>query len=219
MQYIDIHRHPPLSNDNGNVISIVDISSIDPSAPILSPYCSLGIHPWFLTEENSALRLHHLERLLQNNTIVAIGEAGLDTMRGAEMDIQQRIFDKVVSLSEQYQKTLIIHCVKAWDKLLALHKNRKVTQTWIVHGFHGSHELASQLLKRKIMLSFGIKLLKDNKLQSTFSKIPINALFLETDDANINIADVYQAAAAIKGITGETLKRRLFENFVIAISL
>ena len=215
MKYVDIHRHPPLSNDNDDVISIVDISSPDARADLQSvhPARSYGIHPWFLTEENAAPQLLQLERLLQNDAIVAIGEVGLDAVRGAGMETQQRVFEKVISLSEQYQKPLIIHCVKAWDKLLSLHKNHKATRTWIIHGFHGNYELASQLLKRKMMLSFGAKLLKDDRLQAVFAKIPIDSLFLETDDAEVAIADVYLAAATIRKLEMESLKPVVFENF------
>ena len=217
MKYVDIHVHPLLTDDNDDVISIVDISSLDARTDLQSvcsvPYCTYGIHPWFLTKDNATPQLLQLERLLQNNAIIAIGEVGFDAIRGADMDTQHRIFEKVISLSEHYQKTLIIHCVKAWDKLLSLHKNHKATQTWIIHGFHGNYELASQLLNRKMMLSFGAKLLKDERLRSVFSKIPIDSLFLETDDAEVGIADVYLAAATIRKLEMETLKNVVFENF------
>ena len=223
MKYVDIHRHPPLSDDNDDVISIVDISSPDAHAcsdlQSVHPVCSYGVHPWFLTEENAALQLHQLELLLQHDAIVAIGEVGLDAVRGAGMETQQRVFEKVISLSEQYRKPLIIHCVKAWDKLLSLHKNYKATQTWIIHGFHGNYELASQLLNRKMMLSFGAKLLKNDKLQAVFAKIPIDSLFLETDDAEVSIADVYLAAATIKKLEMETLKNVVFENLTVYSSI
>jgi TatD DNase family protein len=166
-----------------------------------------------LTEKNAVSQLQQLEILLRINAINAIGEAGFDTMRGADMELQERIFEKVITLSEHYQKPLIIHCVKAWDKLLALHKNRKIKQTWIVHGFHGNYELALQLIKRNMALSFGCKLLNDTKLQSVFSKIPIDSLFLETDDTKMNIVDIYRTAATIREIDVETLRNRLFETF------
>jgi len=212
MKYIDIHVHTPLP-DNSDVISIVDISSPVSSALIAPPYCSYGIHPWFLTEDNAASQLFQLETLLQNNTIVAIGEVGLDAMRGADRTLQERTFEAVITLSERYQKPLIIHCVKAWDKLLSLHKNRKAQQTWLIHGFQGNNELALQLTKRNILLSFGAKLLNDTKIQTVFPQIPIHFVFFETDDARMNIADIYQTAATIRKIEVETLKNAVFENF------
>ena len=212
MKYINIHVHPPLLDDD-DVISVVDISSSAPSVPIATPYCSYGIHPWFLTEENAENQLHQLETLLQNNAIIAIGEVGFDAVRAANMDLQHRVFEEVISLSEHYQKPLIIHCVRAWDKLLQLHKKRKVTQRWLIHGFHGSHELALQLLKRDMLLSFGAKLLTDGKLQSIFSKIPIESVFLETDDAETRIADIYQTAATVRKMEEEMLKNIFLKNF------
>ena len=221
IKYIDIHSHTPLSDYNGDVISIVDISApcekplrlCGKDTSISTPYCSFGIHPWFLSNENADNQLNELENLLQNNAIIAIGEVGFDALRGADMTLQERIFEQIITLSEEYQKPLIIHCVKAWDKLLSLHKSRKVRQTWIIHGFHAHHELALQLIKRNIMLSFGCKILTDSKLQSVFSKLPINSLFLESDDTTINIIDLYRTAAAIRNIDVETLKNEMFENF------
>jgi len=216
MKYIDIHTHTPLCN-NSEVISIVDISL--PSMPAVStPYCSYGIHPWFLSEENAASQLQQLELLLQNNAIIAIGEAGFDVLRGADMALQERVFEEVISLSEHYQKPLIIHCVKAWDKLLALHKSRKIKQRWIIHGFQAHHELALQLNKRDILLSFGNKLLTDSKLQSVFSKIPIDFFFLESDDAEVGIVDIYRMAAVVKGMDEKTLQNVLYENFMRVFS-
>jgi len=214
MKYIDIHTHTPLC-DNNEVISIVDISSLSSPVSVLPSYCSYGIHPWFLSEENAVAQLQLLETLLQNNAIVAIGEAGFDAIRGAGMALQERIFGKIITLSEHYQKPLIIHCVKAWDKLLALHKSRKVKQRWIVHGFHAHYELASQLIRHNISLSFGATLLHDNNLQSVFSQIPIDFLFLESDDAvAVNIVDVYRTAAMVRKMDVEMLKSGLFENFI-----
>jgi len=213
MKYIDIHTHTPLSDYNGDVISIVDISSPTADTSISAPYCSFGIHPWFLNEENADNQLNELETLLQNNDIIAIGEVGFDALRGADMTLQEYIFEQIITLSEKYQKPLIIHCVKAWDKLLSLHKSRKVRQTWIIHGFHAHHELALQLIKHNIMLSFGCKLMTDSKLQSVFSKLPINSIFLESDDATMNIIDLYRTAAAIRNIDVETLKNEVFDGF------
>jgi TatD DNase family protein len=213
MKYINLHVHPPLSDHNSDVISVVDISSPTPSMSTAPPYCSYGIHPWSLSEENAVSQLQQLETLLQNNTIVAIGEVGFDAVRGADMALQERVFEEIITLSEHYKRPLIIHCVKAWDELLSCHKNRKVLQTWLIHGFHAHHELALQLTKRNILLSFGCKLLNNTKLQSVFSKIPVDFLFLETDNAGVNIVDLYRTAAAIRKIEVETLKDSLFENF------
>ena len=214
MKYINIHTHLPLL-DNEDVISVVDVSS---SATISTPYCSYGVHPWFLTEKNAESQLCQLEILLKINAITAIGEVGFDAVRGAKMDLQQRIFDAIISLSEYYQKPLIIHCVKAYDRILSLHKKRNIEQTWIVHGFKGSCELALQLISRNIMLSFGCKLLKDDIIQSVLEKIPTNSIFLETDDADVNIVDIYKIAATIRKIDIETLRGILYESFIRVFS-
>lgn len=217
MKFIDIHTHTP-SFDSDDVISIVDISATAPPTLTAPTYCSYGIHPWFMTEKKAVLQLQQLETLLQNNAIIAIGEVGFDVVRGADMALQEHIFENVVTLSEHYRKPLIIHCVKAYDKLLSYCKNRKIQQKWIIHGFYGNSDRALQLTKQNIYLSFGAKLLNNAKLQSVFSKIPINFLFLETDTSKINITDIYQAAATIKKTEIKTIKHAVFENFMNTVN-
>jgi TatD DNase family protein len=218
MKYIDIHVHPPLFDDS-EVISVVDISSSAKSISILTQYCTYGIHPWFLTEESLDSQVYILEDLLKNNAIIAIGEVGIDKIRSENIETQLHVFDIIISLSEYYKKPLIIHCVKGFDNLLSLHKNRKVKQPWIIHGFHGNHELALQLIRHKILLSFGAKLLKDSKLQSVFSKTPIDFIFLETDNSENSIIEVYKTATAIKNIDIKTLRSIVCENFKRIFSL
>jgi len=213
MKYVNIHLHPPLF-DTDDVISIPDISSSDISVSHSTLYSSFGIHPWFLTEENATLQFQRLESLLQNDAIIAIGEVGLDAIRDANMSLQLLVFKQIISLSEHYKKPLIIHCVKAYEKLLYFHKRRNVKQPWIIHGFHGNIELVKQLVKRNLFLSFGSKLLQDSKLHSVFSIIPLDSIFLETDNDKINITEIYQVAAEIRNIDVEILKNALYKNFI-----
>ena len=68
---------------------------------------------------------------------VAVGEAGFDKLTAAPMELQVRMFEKQVELSEKYRLPLIIHCVKAMDELLAVRKKLNPAQPWIWHGFRG----------------------------------------------------------------------------------
>ena len=55
-----------------------------------------------------------LRVLVSGSGVVAIGEAGLDTLAESPMDLQKEVFLAQANLAEETHKPLIIHCVKAW---------------------------------------------------------------------------------------------------------
>jgi TatD DNase family protein len=211
MSFINLHTHfYPLSEDE---TAIVNITSSQIPNSTRSIFYSAGIHPWFLTAENAQSSLSTLDSLLRTGNLIAIGETGYDLLRGAEIVLQDKIFNDVVSLSEFFHKPLIIHCVKAWEQLLKIRKLRKPKQTWILHGFQGNTVVAHQMLKHEIRLSFGVNLLNNKKLQLAFAAVPIDLLFLETDNHNFDIKSLYIHAAAIRSMETNMLKQKLFHNF------
>ena len=138
---------------------------------------SVGIHPWWTAEEEN------VERLLQGLSfwathpqVVRIGECGLDKLQGAVEAVQTEVFLQHIALSEALQKPLTIHCVKAFDRLLALRKQMCPTQGWAIHGFRGKSKLAQQLLKAGFDLSFGARY-----NEAAFQLCPTDRRFQETD--------------------------------------
>lgn len=114
---------------------------------------SVGIHPWDTATLGSEADIEQVRRLAALPQVVAIGEAGLDALRGAPLSEQERVFEAHVAISEAAGKPLIIHAVRTLHLILALHKRLRPTQTWIIHAFRGSAALAAQLAERGIHLS------------------------------------------------------------------
>lgn len=117
--------------------------------------CSVGLHPWYVNE----MWQQQLERLqldIQLPNVVAIGECGLDMVKGPELSLQLAAFEAQIRLAETHRLPLIIHCVRAFDQLLQLQKKYNPQQLWIVHGFRGKPQLAQQLLACGIRLSFAV---------------------------------------------------------------
>ena len=84
----------------------------------------------------------------------------------------------------------------------------------IVHGFNNNKEIALQLLKSGCYFSFGKALLiKDSNASQVISIIPSDRLFLETDDADTTIENIYSAASNILNLETETLKKIISANF------
>lgn len=129
------------------------ITSVEPGEDTAgAERLSVGIHPWHAdTGDIDAVRT----LALTDPRVVAIGECGLDRFRGPSPDIQQQVFEKHILLSEELRLPLIIHCVRAYNDILALHKKHNPAQPWIIHGFRGKPELARQLVRQSLYLSLG----------------------------------------------------------------
>ena len=170
---------------------------------------SVGIHPWYIASFAASLNdsKARFEELLDHPQVLAVGEAGLDKLAAAPMQLQVAVFKEQVELSEKYELPLIIHCVKAMDELLALRKERAPKQPWIWHGFRGKPEQAKQLLQKGFYLSFGM-----HYSSEAMNVVPDSRLFLETDDSPVDIEDVLRDAAKVRGVEVETLQAIVRKN-------
>ena len=179
-EFKDIHSHNRIPADD-RVISL-DYDSDVPS----EGYYSIGIHPWRTAEIDSLYDLmYSLAAKASKENVVAIGETGLDRLRGADMMWQIELFTAQARLAEQIDKPLVIHCVKAFDVLMALKKKLKPRQTWVVHGFRGKPETARQLLDAGISSSFGEKF-NPEALRIVDDK----RLYTETDESQADIDSI-----------------------------
>lgn len=83
-----------------------------------------------------------IENIASRNTLVAIGECGLDKVCKTDFVLQQEVFAAHIILANKLKKPLVLHCVKAYDeiiKMLSLHKNLVHV---IFHGFNKNPLLA-----------------------------------------------------------------------------
>ncbi len=208
MDFIDIHTHKKQLSEN--VFSVANKYPV--SLDFTSPF-SIGIHPWFINKNKIEAELIILAKKLQHKNCVALGECGLDKVIKTDFELQKTVFKKQIQLSEKYQKPLIIHCVKAYQDIVELKKELKPTQVWLVHGFNKNWQVAQSLLKNGILLSFGTAMINHKKLQEVVAKVPLEKLFLETDDKDDAIVEVYVKVAKLKGVPLEILQQKIQENF------
>ena len=132
MAYFDIHTHT-IPQDASQAILSVDTHSLPIGENIR--HASIGIHPWYLTEPHAEAQWKALQDSVNDPRIIAIGEAGLDKLKGASISLQTSIFRKEIDLAETYGLPMVIHCVRAFNELIQLKKAYKPTQPWIIHGF------------------------------------------------------------------------------------
>ncbi|MCD8269786.1 MAG: TatD family hydrolase [Parabacteroides sp.] len=204
MIYYDIHTHqPPVHPEDIAIINTIVKDEGDLLLP--AQWCSMGIHPWYIYNVREQLSL--LESALSDPSVVAIGEAGLDKLAEASLDIQQSTFREQALLAEKADKPLIIHSVKAWAELIAMKRSVKPRMPWIVHGFRGNAELAGQLIHQGFYLSFG-EHFNSQALQAAWP----GYLLAETDDKEIDIRSVYRQIATSLHISLEELVITLERN-------
>ena len=217
--YINIHTHK--NNIDKEFIEITNID-VDNHVNVDVPFFySLGIHPWEC--QQPSVNNHWLEnrldnlasRCLNDSSLKAIGECGIDRVCNVDLDIQKAIFIKQIEISEQYNKPMIIHAVKSHSDLLSIRKETKAKMPWIIHGFQGNEHIVSQYLRHDIYLSLGDVLFKnESKATELLKHIPHERLFMETDISERSIVDVYERAALLSGHSTDELRSDIFNNFV-----
>ncbi|MGE4287233.1 MAG: TatD family hydrolase [Salinivirgaceae bacterium] len=175
---------------------------------------SLGLHPWQLNEINLTEALKVLDEQAAHKAICAVGEIGIDRAISTSVESQVQAFKAQHTLAEKYRLPVIIHCVRAWSDLAALHKQLKPQIPWIFHGFNSSLQTARQLIGLGAYLSFGPALLHHAKVKDVFQQIPAEFLFLETDDSDEKIESIYQKAAELRHICVDELTDRVYANFI-----
>ena len=208
MQFIDIHTHT--SSIQKDVFSIENKypNSTDFSTPF-----SIGIHPWYISENTLQNDIKIIEEQLSSENCYALGECGLDRITDVDFSLQIKVFKQQIRLSEKYNKPLIIHCVRAFQEIIQLKKEMNPKQPWIVHGFNKNHQIALDLIRHQICMSFGKSLLKNEKLQETFSKLPLDFLFLETDTSEEHIENIYNIASELRKTEKQIIINTVKQNF------
>lgn len=208
--YIDIHTHHNSEND---VIYLLNLPVDFQTIPI-DTFFTIGLHPWFIKEKNSTSELDRMCKQISNKNMLAIGECGLDKLIDVPFIFQESVFIEQLKIAEENKKPLLIHCVKAFNEVIKIKKEMKLTVPLIIHGFNNNKQIAQQLLKNGFYISLGKALLKSNSNASkVISTVPLEKLFLETDDANISIKTIFEAAAKYLKMDIEALKEQIYINF------
>ncbi|WP_426475412.1 TatD family hydrolase [Chryseobacterium balustinum] len=172
------------------------------------PY-SIGIHPQDIQFESIECQFDWLKSNITENCF-AIGECGLDGLISTEQKIQEQVFKRHIEISNEFKKPLIIHCVRKFYEVISFRKI--ANQPMIIHGFNKKQSIADDLLKNKFYLSFGKPVLYNLSLQNVLKTTPLDKIFLETDNEDFNIEELYVKVSELKGISLERFNEQILEN-------
>jgi TatD DNase family protein len=217
LEFLDIHTHRRAATDG--VVGVECLSKAELENGYRgSRFISVGIHPWWVEdfpEDIDALK-KHIEVLLAEGAVWAIGETGIDRAYPEFLDFQKELFLWHLRLSEKYQLPLVIHNVRASADFLGIIKAEKPTSPWIFHDFRGNETMMRDLLRLhpQSYFSFGLSIDNSPQIRELLPVVPLEHLFLETDNQkHLDIEDIYVRASEFIKIDLDFLKSQIWLNF------
>ncbi len=198
MKCFDAHTHTIPDNHKGIYQS---------DAVYTESLFSVGIHPWNADVKS----LREIIPAIHHENCRAIGEVGLDRLRGPSMEIQRAMLLAQLNLANELQKPVIFHLVRAWDEFYALLKSKQTP--WIIHGFNSPKQV-SRLLQTKVLFSLGPASLQNPHMQPILTQIPLNRILFETDDTAIDIHQVYLDYSRATSTPLEEVYAQIEQNFL-----
>ncbi len=180
---------------------------------------ALGLHPVFL-DRHQAEHLDDLERALEHERPLAVGEIGLDFFH-PEPDYgrQRTLLEEQLALAAHFQLPVLLHVRKAHEEVLCALRQADVPGG-IAHAFNGNLQQAYRYLELGFKLGFGGMLTfeRSRKLRDLARALPDDALVLETDAPDMTVAahrggrnspeylpDCLNALAEVRGDSPETI--------------
>jgi TatD DNase family protein len=209
MRFFNLHTHKFTNQET--VLELVNQYPQEFDASI--PNYSIGIHPWYINEERLEIDLQIIESKLQEPNCLALGECGLDKRIEMPLELQQKVFEKQLLLAQKYNKPVVIHCVAAFQEVIATKKRLEITVPMPIHGFSKNKKVAKELIDNGFYISFGKYLLLNPELETVFLSIPNDRFFLETDTVEEGIEAVYDLASRYKKWSMDEVKQQINSNF------
>lgn len=205
MTFIDTHSHIYLSDFDEDrslivegainvgvhkiLLPNVDSGTIDSMLRLCQSYPDnclpmIGLHPTSV-KENVEDELAIVEKLLKENSFIAIGEIGIDLYWDKTFFAEQEeAFRFQVALAKKYNLPIVIHSRDSFDELFNLLDGMNTTDlNGVFHCFTGT-----EIQAKKIITEYGFKLgiggvltFKNSGLAEQIKDIGLEHFILETD--------------------------------------
>ena len=145
-------------------------------------YVTIGYHPSeaSITADADILELEN--QIKSNDSVVGIGEIGLDYHYGKEdIDLQKDLFRKQMKIAEKYNLPVVIHSRDATEDTIKILKEFP-NVIGDIHCFSGSIETAKIYVSMEYKIGIGgVVTFKNSNLYKVVEAIGINNILLETD--------------------------------------
>jgi TatD DNase family protein len=200
--YIDTHAHldfPQFKEDVEAVVQraidsgvgrIINIgTTVESSREVVSLakrfdccYATIGIHPHDAKDVNGA-SYEELEKLGQQEKVVAVGEIGLDFYRNlSPKETQVEVFERLLDLAQSLKLPVVIHARDATSECLEI-LGKRTGLRGVMHCFSSSPANAVRTVEMGLFISCCGQITYPNaqKLREKFSQISPEKFMLETD--------------------------------------
>jgi TatD DNase family protein len=190
-------------------------------------YASVGIHPNDCLNTSKA-DLDEVEKMVQTDKAIAIGEIGLDYYRQYTLkEKQQDVLRKQVRLARKLGLPIIIHNRDAHEDIYKILKDEKAEEIGgVFHSFSGDLKFLESILALNYHVSFtGPVTFKNTNYNKLIETVPVEQLLLETDSPFLApvpfrgkrnepsyIRYIAEKIAQVKGITVENLAEITSDN-------
>lgn len=210
-KFIDIHTHKLV--ENKNIISIYNTFLYKEN--LKKKNQSIGLHPWHLEETNIEEEIVRIEKNITNERVIAIGECGLDKLCKTNFMLQIEILKRQIKIAEKVSKPVIIHCVKSYNEILQIRKKTNLNIPWIIHDFNENQEITKKLIDKNIYISIGKKINnQQTKVYKNLQDFNLDYIFLETDDSEYLIEDIYLRVSEKLNLKKQKLVEIICNNFL-----
>jgi TatD DNase family protein len=171
------------------IIPSTEMNDFDAMMKLCRDYPSIcfpavGLHPTS-ADDNYERELAFVEKQLDSNRFVAVGEIGIDCYWSVDYIVQQRdAFEKQLKLAERHNLPVIIHARNSFAEIFSiLDRIHNPNIKGVFHGFSGTRD---DYLKIKEYGTFkigvgGVITFKNSKLSHVLDIVPITDMLLETD--------------------------------------
>ncbi len=175
-------------------------------------FATIGLAPQ-RAQDSADLGISGFESMLNEKSVIAVGEIGLDFKRGAageQRKRQENAFRAFLSLARERSLRAVVHSRLAEGRVLSVLREEKAGGV-LMHCFSGSREEARECVDRGYYIS--VPPMKSDSRKKMLKAVPIESLVTESDAPYIGRKpiDIIKSAQIIADVVGielvEVLKR------------
>ena len=206
MKFIDTHTHLFASEFNddidivvqnaiGNGVSKMLLPNIDSTTTnSMLQLCNkypqhcfpmIGLHPCSVKKGNIEKEILHVEKMLNKNNFIAIGEIGLDLYWDkSSLSYQKIAFESQIKLAKKYQLPIVIHVRDSFNEAIEIvEKLNNENLSGVFHCFTGNIQEAERIINlQNFYLGIGgVVTFKNGGINKIINQISLDNIILETD--------------------------------------
>ena len=203
MTLIDTHTHlylPEFDHDRSNVVENalaagvdkmflpnIDRDTVKPLLALaaqfpLHCYPMAGLHPTSV-KENWKEEMAFVEKMLEENSFIAVGEIGIDLYWDKTFEKeQQEVFARQIQLALDHRLPVVIHSRESLPVIFDVLQGFSRLPGGVFHSFTGTRSQAEKILEMGFGLGIGgIVTFRNSSLKEELKPLGPGAMVLETD--------------------------------------